>query len=165
MAKVLRGIVDDGTREIPLYNKFGRLICNVYIRPADFSIVDRYNALMRDFASVVEPLKELDIQSDGTAAFEKDWETLKAVETELKARINALFDMEEADDIFAKRNAFSSVGGQFFCERVLNALGDVIAEAIAEEANASKKRMAKYLADVQPAAGGTEHAGAAADET
>lgn len=57
MAKVLRGIVDDGTREIPLYNKFGRLICNVYIRPADFSIVDRYNTLMRDFASVVEPLK------------------------------------------------------------------------------------------------------------
>ena len=28
---VLRGVVDDGTREIPLVNKFGKLICNVGI--------------------------------------------------------------------------------------------------------------------------------------
>ena len=159
MVKVLRGVVDDGTKEIPLVNKFGKLICNVYIRPADFSIIDRYNALMKDFETVVEPLKNLDIKNDGTAAFERDWETLKSVESELKSRINALFDMEEADDIFAKRNAFSSVGGQFFCERVLNALGEVIAEAIEDETNASKQRMAKYLAD-KPTAGGTDNAGA-----
>lgn len=164
MAKELRGIVDDGTREIPLVNKYGKLICNVYIRPADFSIIDRYNDLMKDFDKVVEPLKELNIRNDGTAEFEKDWEKLKKVESELKSRINALFDMEEADEIFAKRNAFSSVGGQFFAERVLNALGEVIAEAIEEESRASKKRMAKYLAD-KPAAGGMNNAGATANES
>lgn len=163
MAKELRGIVDDGTREIPLVNQFGKLICNVYIRPADFSIIDRYNDLMKDFDKVVAPLKDLNIKSDGTAEFDHDWQTLKAVETELKARINALFDMEEADDIFAKRNAFSSVGGQFFCERVLNALGEVIVTAIEEESEASRNRMAKYLAD-KPAAGGTTDAGAVTED-
>lgn len=39
--KMLRGVVDDGTREIPLVNKFGKLICKVYMRPADMSILDR----------------------------------------------------------------------------------------------------------------------------
>lgn len=164
MAKQLRGVVNDGTREIPLVNQYGKLICNVYIRPADFSIVDRYNDLMKDFDKVVEPLKELNIRHDGTAEFDKDWKVLKNVEAELKARINALFDMEEADEIFAKRNAFSSVGGQFFCERVLNALGEVIVAAIEEEAEASRNRMAKYLVD-KPAAGGMDDAGAATENT
>lgn len=164
MAKELRGIVDDGTREIPILNKFGKLICKVHIRPADFSIVDRYNDLMKDFDEVVKPLAELGIKPDGTAEFEKDWSTLKGIESALKERINALFDMDEADEIFAKRNAFSSVGGQFFCERVLNALGDVIVEAIEEESKASRERMEKYLAD-KPIAGGTSDAGATADES
>lgn len=142
---VLRGVVDDGTREIPLVNKFGKLICNVYFRPADFSILDRYEALMNDFDEIVKPLAALDIKNDGTAAFDEGWPVLKKVETDLKDRINALFDMEEADAIFEKRNAFSSVGGEFFCARVLTALGDVIQEAVKEEAALSEKRMAKYL--------------------
>lgn len=142
---MLRGVVDDGTREIPLVNQFGKLICNVYLRPADFSILDRYETLMGDFEGIVKPLEELDIRADGTATFEEGWAVLKQVEDELKKRINALFDMDEADEIFAKRNAFSSVGGEFFCTRVLNALGDVIAQAIKEEMDLSEQRMAKHL--------------------
>ena len=134
MAKILRGIVDDGTREIPLVNKFGKTICTVYMRPADFSIIDRYNALMKDFESVVKPLTDLTLRNDGTAEFEQDWQVLKEVEATLKQKINGLFDIDEADEIFAKRNPFSSVGGEFFCMKVLNALGGVIAEAIEEEA-------------------------------
>lgn len=144
---VLRGVVDDGTREIPIVNKFGKLICNVYIRPSDLSILDRYEALMRDFEEIVKPLENVDISRDGTAFFEEGWAVLKGVETELKKRINELFDMEEADDIFAKRNAFSSVGGEFFCTHVLNALGDVIIAAVKEESAQSQKRMEKYLKD------------------
>lgn len=158
MAKILRGIVDDGTREIPLVNKFGKTICTVYMRPADFSIIDRYNALMKDFESVVKPLTDLTLRNDGTAEFEQDWQVLKEVETTLKQKINELFDIDEADEIFAKRNPFSSVGGEFFCMKVLNALGGVIAEAIEEEANLSHKRMDRYLQDVEP--GGAENAGA-----
>ena len=142
---VLRGVVDDGTREIPLVNKFGKLICKIYLRPADFSILDRYDTLMSDLEDVVKPLESLDIKSDGTAAYDEARPIIKQVEDELKKRINALFDMEEADEIFAKRNPFSSVGGEFFCTRVLEALGDVIVQAVKEEAALSEKRMAKYL--------------------
>ena len=138
-------VVDDGTREIPLVNRFGKLICNVYIRPADFSILDRYNSMVKDFETIVEPLNGITIANDGTAQFDKDWEILKSVEDEIKKRFNELFDMEEADAIFEKRNAFSSVGGHFFCENVLLALEDVITDAINEEAERSKARVAKYL--------------------
>ena len=148
--KEYKGIIDDGTREIPLVNKFGKLICNIYIRPADISILDRYEALTKDFADIVKPLKKLDINADGTAEFEKDWAALKEVENELKRRINDLFDMEEADAIFAKRNPFSSVGGKFFCESVIEVIGGVISEAVEDELKLSQKRTEKYLHDVQP---------------
>lgn len=146
------GIIDDGTREIPLVNKFGKLICNIYIRPADLSILDRYKQLTADFSDIVEPLKDLDIKNDGTAEFDADWQVLKSVETELKRRINALFDMDEADDIFAKRNPFSSVCGKFFCESVIEVIGNIIAEAVEDEMELSKRRTDKYLSDIQPTA-------------
>lgn len=146
----LRAVIDDGTREVPIVNKFGRLVCKVYFRPADISIIDRYNSLIKDFDKIVKPLEDLDIKNDGTATFEKDWEVLKKVELELKRKIDELFDMEEADEIFAKRNPFSSVGGHFFAEVVLNALGEVISQAIDEEAKLSKQRTDKYLSDLEP---------------
>ncbi len=150
--KEYKGIIDDGTREIPIENKFGKLICNIYIRPADLSILDRYKQLTDDFSAIVEPLKKLDIERDGTAAFDADWQVLKSVEAELKRRINVLFDMDEADDIFATRNPFSSVGGKFFCESVIEVIGGLIAEAVEDEMKLSKKRTDKYLSDIQPKA-------------
>ena len=148
-AKALRGIVDDGTREIPILNKFGKLICNVYIRPADFSILDRYNDFVKDFDKIIDPLKNISINADGTAALDEDWQVLKQVEQNIMDRFNMLFDMEEAQDIFAKRNALSSVGGEFFCMKILEALGDVIVTAVEEEAELSKKRTDKYLKDIE----------------
>lgn len=160
-------VVDDGTREIPLMNKFGKLICKIHFRPADISIIDRYNAMMIDFDALVEPLKNLSLNSDGTATFEKDWLVVKQVENALKDRINALFDMDDADEIFAKRNPFSSVGGKFYCLHVLNALQGVITEAVEEEAKLSQQRMSKYLSDIEPTTPATEetaNAGATTDK-
>ena len=156
MAKELRGIIDDGTREIPLMNKFGKLICNIYIRPADLSILDRYQQLSTDFKTIVEPLKNIEIGSDGAVSFEEDWKIVKEVEAELKQRINALFDMDEADDIFAKRNPFSSVGGKFFCESVIEVIGNLIADAVEEEMELSRQRTEKYLDDVKPEVNGDD---------
>ena len=144
----IRGIIDDGTREIPLVNKFGKLICNIYIRPADISILDRYKALAVDFKDIVAPLKALNIKSDGSATFDEEWAVMKSVEVELKKRINALFDMDEADAIFEKRSPFSSVGGKFFCETVVEVIGGIITEAVAEEMELSKQRTDKYLNDL-----------------
>lgn len=145
-------IVDDGTKKIPITNTFGKLICNIYIRPADFSILDRYDQFNADFSDIVEPLKDVDIKNDGTATFEEDIVILKAVEKELKKRINAVFDMDEADEIFATRNPFSSVNGRFFCMNIIDAIGHVIVEAVKYEMEMSNRRTDKYLSDIQPTA-------------
>ena len=140
-------VVDDGTKEYTVENKYGKLICKMYLRPADFSILDRYKAFVQDFDSIVEPLSKIDVNADGTAVFEAELATLKEAENEIKQRFNMLFDIEEADEIFAQRSPFSSIGGRFFCEIVLEALSQIIEEAIKEETEKTEKRVAKYLSE------------------
>lgn len=161
--KPLQGVVDDGTKEITLLNKYGDLICKIHIRPSDLSIIDRYESLEKDFDKIIEPLKGLDIRNDGSAFFDKDWETLKSVEENLIQRFNSLFDITNAGEIFEKRNAFSSVGGEFFCTKVLRALENLVIEAINEEAQLSNERTAKYLSNVPESSGVNADAGDTAD--
>ncbi|MGN0494084.1 MAG: hypothetical protein ACI4F7_10590 [Acutalibacteraceae bacterium] len=143
--KALSVIVDDGTQKIPVVNKFGKLICNIYIRPTDFSILDRYDKFVKDFNTIIAPLSGMDIDREGNAKFENDWEIIKSVEAEIKNRFNELFDMDEADEIFKTRSAFSSIGGEFFCTKVLMAIGNVIASAINTESEKALKKANKYI--------------------
>lgn len=156
MSKEFRAVIDDGTRAIPVVNQFGQEICTIHIRPADISILDRYQKLQDGFAEMIAPLEQIGTKADGTAENEADWEKLKAVETELLRRFNAVLDTEDASAIFAKRSPFSSVGGRFFCEIVFDAIGQIIASAITEEAERTRGRLAKYLPegndDREPAA-------------
>ena len=146
-------IIDDGTREFTMTNSYGQVIGKVHFRPADFSIIDRFNDLMKGFDAIVEPLKDLTLKNDGTAAFEEDWEKVKKVETDLKTKIGELFDLDDVEAIFAKRTAFSSVGGNFYVFNVLTALQGVVEEAVEEEAKLSTDRMSKYLNDIESNAG------------
>lgn len=145
MENKLQVVLDDGTREIPVKNKFGKLICNIYIRPADYSFVDRYNDFTKDFESIVKPLEQIGITNDGQAEFEEGWKVIKEAEREIINRFNLLFDMEDGEKLFEHRNAFSSVNGRFYCELVLEALGDVVLNAINEESEKARKKMEKYL--------------------
>ena len=126
--------IDDGTREYTLENKFGQEICKLHFRPADFSIAERYNAMRGSFDDIVKPLESTTTNADGTARMDEDVKVLHEVDMAFRAKINELLDMDDADSIFCKRNPFSSVGGRFFCENVLDAIGDLIANAITEEA-------------------------------
>lgn len=130
--------IDDGTREFTLVDTYGREFCKLYFRPADLSIMDRYKALTEDFDSVIAPLAEVNADE------EMDWEKVKAAEAEIIRRLNVVLDTDTSG-IFAKRSAFSAVGGKFFCELVIEAIGEIITKAIAEESAKSAQRIAKYL--------------------
>ena len=146
--KALRSIIDDGTKEFELVNKFGQLICKIHFRPGDWSIKDRFDEFMKDWDKIVEPLNELNIKNDGTAENDEEWAAIKKIEAEVKRRMNELFDMEDADKIFAKRNMFSAVNGVFFVENVLLALMNIINETVTKEMKQTDKRMGKYLKDL-----------------
>lgn len=145
-------VIDDGTRELILKNQFGTVICKLHIRTGDLSFMDRYTELMNDIGDVVKPLSNISLNADGTAGFDAEWAVIKQVEADLMKRLSALFDTDEVSAIFKHRHMFSSIGGEFFVEKVLAALGAEINEAIKQETELSKQRMSKYLDDVQPEA-------------
>lgn len=151
-------IIDDGTREVPVCNMFGETICTLRFRPADISIMDRFEQLQQHIGETLKPLEGISIKNDGTAEDADGWRTLKGVEAGLIKQLNALLDTTDAAAIFAKRNPFSAVGGKFFCQIVIDALGGLIAEAIQEENAASQEKMQKYMP-----AEGDANAGAASE--
>lgn len=141
--------VDDGTREVTLVNTYGKVICRIHFRTGELAIMDRFNELTADLPKIVEPLERVDMNADGSAVDnDEGWAVVKQVESAIKQRINALLDTDEADKIFETRSPFSSIGGVFFVEHVLNALGEAITAQIKEEAALSQARIAKYVDDV-----------------
>lgn len=142
-------VIDDGTKPITLQNQYGQEIATLYIRISDIGIVDRYREMAKDLEKAIVPLKDIALNNDGTATFEKDWALLKQVEKEIIDRINALFDITNAADIFRTRNAFSSIGGEFFVEKVLAGIGNIISSGIEEEAKKAQRRTNKYTKDLE----------------
>ena len=153
--------IDDGTREYTLVDTYGREFCKLYLRPSDYSIMDRYNTLLEDLESVLAPLADIGVTAEGEAASDDkdDWAKFKAVEAEIIRRLSVVLDTD-ASVIFEKRNAFSPVGGRFFCEVVLEALGEVIAGAIKEESAKTQARLGKYMPQEQDSDAGAASAGA-----
>ena len=141
--------IDDGTKCYQFTNKFGEPIGTMHFRGGDISIYERYNALLDDFDTLVAPLSQLTLKDDGTSNNDEDWAKIKQVESNFIERINAIFDSRDADNLFKNRNAFSTINGTFYVEKVLEALGNVVAQEMAEEQNKSKKRLEKYTKGIE----------------
>lgn len=140
--------IDDGTREFTIQNTFGKKICDVFIRPGDLSIMDRYKTVMKQLPDIVAPLRDVGINADGTSDEDAEWAAIGAAQKKLEDALNYLFGMDEAQDIFKERHPFSSVGGKFFCETVIDAIGKVIAQALEEESAEMQERTKDYMSDL-----------------
>ena len=143
MSKIIT--IDDGTREYEIQNTYGQRIAVVHFRPGDISLADRYQTMRESFSDIVKPLADIDIKADGTAEDDAGIEALRKADAAFRGKLQELLDSDDVGCIFEKRNPFSSVGGRFFCEGILEALGGIIGDVMAEEAEASRKRTAKYI--------------------
>lgn len=143
MSNIIR--LDDGTREYIIENNYGEEICKLHFRPSDISLVDRWQRMRDEFLDAIKPLESIDINADGTAATDAGINALREADQNLRAAFGELLDSKDIGDIFRTRSPFSSVGGQFFCERVTDMLNGIISGVLAEEAEASRKRTAKYI--------------------
>lgn len=137
--------IDDGTREYTIQNTYGKTIAVVHFRPGDISIADRYQTMRESFNEIVQPLADIDIKADGTAKDDAGIEAIRKADAALRGKLQELLDSDDIGEVFKSRNPFSSVGGRFFCEVVIDALGGIIGAVMAEEAEASRKRTAKYI--------------------
>ncbi len=143
MSNIIR--LDDGTREYVIENNFGEEICKLHFRPSDISLVDRWQRMRDKFLDAIKPLESIDINADGTATTDAGINALREADQNLRAAFGELLDSKDIGDIFRTRSPFSIVGGHFFCERVTDMLNGIISGVLAEEAEASRKRTAKYI--------------------
>lgn len=149
--------IDDGTREYEIQNKYGETICKLHFRPGDLSLLNRWQELRGVFMETIKPLEELSINADGTADDDASIKALQEAEQRFREALGKLIDSRDVGAIFDTRNPFSSVGGRFFAENVIEMLDGIISKVLAEEAEAAKARTAKYIEeapdDRQPSAG------------
>ena len=138
--------VDDGLRRVPITNTLGDEIGVFYFRPTDIGIIKRFNTMAERFDDITKPLEALGVDSDGKddSLDESQMEALKEAEKRLYEAVNELFDSDAAGAFFGKMNPFSPVNGVFYCETVLQAVGEFINKQFETETAKFSKRVEKY---------------------
>ena len=137
-------VVDDGSITVPIKNTTGDLVGEFKFRPTDFNIVKRYNEISEKFGSVIKPLADANITAEGEGADEESIKILNEVEENLFELVDYLFDGNAAGAFFGKMHAFSPVDGRFYCENVLNAVGEFISKKFDSEIQKINSRVEKY---------------------
>lgn len=137
-------VVDDGSITVPIKNTNGELIGEFRFRPTDFNIVARYNKVAKEFENVVKPLIDANIDANGEGEDEASIRILNEAQDKLFELVDYMFDGNMAEAFFGKMNAFSPVGGKFYCENALNSVGEFISRKFDAEINKISTRVQKY---------------------
>ena len=139
-------VIDDGSVEVPIKNKQGAQIGVFYFRPTDIGFIDRYNKTVGKFDDIVAPLENVNIKPDGTAEEQEqaDADALREAEKRLYEACDYMFDGNMSEAFFGSMNPFSPVGGRFYCEHALEAVGKYISAQFEQETAKIEKRVQRY---------------------
>lgn len=139
-------VVDDGFIKEKIINTYGDVIGVFCFRPADFNIIDRYNKIASEFDKIVEPLENVNISADGSAeeADNAAFEALAEAKKRLFDACDYLFDGNMSEAFFGKTHPFAPVKGHFYCEIVLNAVGQYISKHFERETKKIRDRVNRY---------------------
>ena len=133
-------VVDDGSRRVPIQNVHGEEIGVFHFHPTDIGLIDRYNRMVEHFDEITKPLEGFAGEDEAAQA-----EALREAEKRLYEAVNGLFGGDAAGAFFGGMHPFSPVGGAFYCEAVLKAVGQYISEQFDAETARFESRAAKYL--------------------
>lgn len=147
-AKKMMITVDDGSIMVPIENTHGEEIGRFSFRPTDIGMVKRFNEAAEGFDKVMEPLNNYNINADGTADERMDGavEALAEAEKRLYELCDYIFGDKMSAAFFGKMNPFSPVGGRFYCENAIEALGSFISAQFDSETAHVSKRVTEYTA-------------------
>lgn len=138
--------VDDGYQRVPINNKYGDEIGVFYFNPTDIGIIERYNKLAETFDAITEPLEAVQKvegeDSDTTEA--RQIKALDEAKERLYAAVDELFGGNAAEAFFGKVHPFSPVDGNFYCENVLQVVGEFISSQFDTETKKMSARVEKY---------------------
>ncbi len=133
-------VVDDGCRRVPIQNAQGEEIGVFRFHPTDIGIIERYNRMVEQFDEITKPLERFAGEDEARQA-----EALREAEKRLYEAVNELFGGDAAGAFFGGMHPFSPVGGAFYCEAVLKAVGEYISAQFDAETAKFSNRAAKYL--------------------
>lgn len=139
--------IDDGSERVAIKNKFGDELGVFYFRPTDLRMLDRYNEVVGKFDEITEPLQNININANGTASDEESEKALHESEQRLDEMIDYIFGGNASEAFFGKMHPFSPIGGVFYCEKMLDVLGDFIGSRFEAESDKIDKRISKYTAN------------------
>ena len=138
--------IDDGFQRVPINNKYGDEIGVFYFNPTDIGIIERYNKLADTFDAITEPLEAVNTVegADGDNIDQSYLDALEQAKERLYDAVNELFGGNAAEAFFGKVHPFSPVDGNFYCENVLQAVGEFISNQFDSETKKLSARVAKY---------------------
>ena len=139
-------VVDDGRRKIPIRNKLGEEVGIFVFQPTDVGIIERYNDLVTKLPEITAPLEHVNINPDGTANSDSpaEVEALREATKRLFEACDYMLGGNASEAFFGQVNPFSPVDGNFYCENVLNKIGEFISQQHDRETKKIAKRIAKY---------------------
>lgn len=137
-------VVNDGRRRVRIQNQLGEDIGVFMFNPTDLNIINRYNEVADQFKDVVAPLKGASITAEGDAADEESIEILNAAENKMIELLDYVIGGDSRAAFFGKVQIFSPSDGSFYCENVLNALGQYISMKFDKEIHAINSRVEKH---------------------
>lgn len=138
--------VDDGSVEVPITNRQGNTIGVFYFRPTDIGIIERYNKVIGEFDQITAPLESVNINADGTVDEnnEAEMSAMKEAEQRLYDACNYMFGGNFSEAFFGNMHPFSPVGGRFYCENALTAVGQYISAQFEREVKKVNNRVERY---------------------
>lgn len=138
--------VDDGYQRVPITNKYGDEIGVFFFNPTDIGIIERYNTLADTFDAITEPLEAVNEaeNADPDVIEARQIEALEKAKERLYEAVDKLFGGNAAEAFFGKVHPFSPVDGNFYCENVLQAVGEFISNQFDSETKKLSARVEKY---------------------
>lgn len=136
-------VIDDGSQRVSIKNTYGDEIGVFYFRPTDIGIVERYNAMVKKFDAIVEPLEAANIGAE-EAEGEMELAALTEAKNRLYDALNVVLGGDVSEAFFGKMHPFSPVNGSFYCEIALENLGKYISAQFEAETVKFNKRVEKY---------------------
>lgn len=138
-------VVNDGRKRVRIQNQLGEEIGVFLFNPTDLNIVTRYNEVADKFKDVVEPLNNASITAEGEAADEESINILNEAEDRMIELLDYVIGGDSRSAFFGKVQIFSPSDGSFYCENVLDALGQYISMKFDKEIHAINSRVDKHI--------------------
>lgn len=138
-------VVDDGTEEVPIYNKAHQEVGKITFMPTDINIITRFDETVGSLDSIVKKLEAVNITAEGNGESEDDMTVIKTVENELFEKVNYILGGDFAGAFFGKINPFSPTkDGKFYFENALTALGGFINNRFDRSVKAMNDKVTNY---------------------